>query len=69
MRQPGRIPRDLRVMAQRAREEGWEIERLGSGHLSWRSPAGASVTTSGSPSSRFERHKLRTRLRHAGLSC
>ncbi len=39
----------------------------GSGHLLWRSPAGTTITTSGTPGDSRELPNVRARLRNAGL--
>jgi hypothetical protein len=63
-----KIPREHRELARQARGQGWRLSVLGSGHLAWRSPAGGFVVSSGSPSDWRELHKLRSRLRRAGLA-
>ena len=42
-----KVPRDMRALAREARRQGWSIEPRRAGHLTWRSPAGALVISSG----------------------
>jgi hypothetical protein len=64
-----KIPRDMRALARQASGQGWVIAWCAGGHLVWRSPTGALVVSSGSPSDRRAVHKLRADLRRAGLVC
>jgi hypothetical protein len=63
-----RVPRDHRALARQARGQGWRLALCGSGHLAWRSPAGALVISSGSRSDWRALHKLRAELRRHGLT-
>jgi hypothetical protein len=62
-----KVPRDMRPLARQAYGQGWRLKWLGSTHLGWRSPTGAFVVSSGSPSDRKAVHRLRADLRRAGL--
>jgi len=62
-----RIPEPLRGLAKAARRQRWTITMSGSGHLLWRSPAGTTITTSGTPGDSRELPNVRARLRNAGL--
>lgn len=58
---------DFRKMCQRALDQGWEIERLATGHYRFLSPEGRTVIASGTPGDRRARRALRADLRRAGL--
>jgi hypothetical protein len=62
-----KVPRDYRGLARQAQGQGWRLEVCGSGHMAWRSPAGALVISSSSSSNWHSREKLRAELRRAGL--
>ena len=64
-----KIPEAHRALAKAATQQGWSLSWLGSCHVGWRSPAGALVVSSASPSDRRAVHKLRADLRRAGLIC
>jgi hypothetical protein len=57
----------MRRLAHEATRQGWRIGWTGSGHLVWRSPRGAVVISSGSPSDWRARRALRADLRQHGL--
>ena len=62
-----RIPEPLRALARIAVAAGWQITRLGSGHLRWQAPDGAVVVTASTPGDRRTALNERARLRRAGL--
>jgi len=64
-----RVPECYRGLAKAAAAQGWQITLTGSGHLRWTSPAGRSVFTPQSPSSRGGPGILRVKgkLKRAGL--
>jgi hypothetical protein len=59
--------KELDAARRRARKSGWEVTRLGSGHLRWVAPTGVVVTTPGTPNG-ISLHMALRRLRRAGLS-
>jgi hypothetical protein len=62
-----KIPEPQRRLARAAMQQGWSLSWLGSCHVAWRSPDGALVVGSCSPSDRRAIHKLRADLRRHGL--
>lgn len=44
-----KVPKDMRSLARRARQQGWEITRTNGGHLRWRSPNGVVVIMGSTP--------------------
>jgi hypothetical protein len=60
-----KIPRELRDLAREYERRGWTITLGGSGHLKWRSPAGALVVTAASPGHRHALEITRADLRRA----
>lgn len=66
---PRDIPnKEMRALAQMAVDAGWVILQRRNGHLAWRSPEGATVFTSYTPSDRRAVGKIRTDLRRNGLT-
>jgi hypothetical protein len=63
-----KIPRDQRALARHARGQGWQLDLRGSGHVAWRSPSGAVLITSATPSDWRVLRKLRAALRRHGLA-
>ena len=43
-------PKELKVLIERAKAQGWEVTKNNGNHLRWKSPTGASVFTAGTPS-------------------
>jgi hypothetical protein len=62
-----KIPEAQRPLAKLAMQQGWCLSWLGSCHVAWRSPTGALVVGSASPSDRRAVHRLRADLRRHGL--
>ena len=62
-----RLPEAYRKLGKAAIMAGWKITVTGGGHLAWRSPSGAVIHTSASPSDhRAVRNNLAL-FRRAGL--
>jgi predicted RNA binding protein YcfA (HicA-like mRNA interferase family) len=61
--------KELKPIVRLAIDQGWQVSITGGNHLVFRSPAGASVYTAGTPSKARGRYLLNVRadLRRAGL--
>lgn len=57
----------LQELQRLANDQGWEIERTGSGHLRWVSPEGNVVSTSSTPSDEGIIKTIRSDLARQGL--
>ncbi len=64
---PRAMPREMREMASAAVRSGWSVGIASSGHVRWRSPAGAVVATAMTPSCPHTIRNDLARLRRAGL--
>lgn len=61
------LPRELRDLGKKALAAGWEITRTRNLHIRWKSPTGALVYTSGTPSDRRTVRNVAALLKKAGL--
>lgn len=61
------LPRDLRKIVTRAREQGWRVELTRRSHVKFVPPEGPIVFTSGTPSDARGRLNLVSELRRSGL--
>jgi predicted RNA binding protein YcfA (HicA-like mRNA interferase family) len=61
------MKKEFAVLARIARRAGWTVKQQRGGHVAWRSPSGARVTSSTSPSDRRALYALKRDLRRAGL--
>ncbi len=62
------IPEPYRALAAEARKQGWVLGRNKQGHLTWTSPAGEVITSSGTPGDSQSVRNLEQNLRAAGLT-
>lgn len=63
-----RTPKLYTKLVKAAKEQGWELELTGSGHLRWTNPDGGFVITPSSPSDKGHGfHKAKKDLRKGGL--
>jgi predicted RNA binding protein YcfA (HicA-like mRNA interferase family) len=63
-----RIPEPYRGMHKAALKQGWTVTPTGgSGHLAWKTPDGKTVFSPSSPGDGRGVHRVRAKLRRAGL--
>lgn len=62
-----KVPEAYRSLYRLACRAGWQVTIHGSGHLRWKAPSGAVITTASSPGDRRSVRNERARLRRAGL--
>lgn len=67
MRIPTHLPKDLKVLARRAEEQGWDLRQTGGGHLKWIAPSGAFVFTASTPSDHRAYKNILSSLRRRGF--
>lgn len=61
------IRKELKTLIDEASHQGWEITITNSNHLRWRTPLGATVFTSYSPSDRKALYRIRKDLKLNGF--
>lgn len=62
-----RIPKEMRPVAKKARDQGWTISTTKGGHIVWQSPTGKKVFSPSSPSEYRGHKNVIRKLRHEGL--